>query len=358
MNSWFARPSWMISRAIALASEMSLPTSRPSHRSAHSPDPVRRGSTATRRAPLRTPRSRWWKKIGCVSRAFEPHRMMRSVSSTSRYDEVPPPAPNTVARPATLGACQVRLQLSTLLLPMTTRVNFCAMKFISFVVLEQLNMPNPFGPRRLAASNPAAARESASSHEAGRRLPPSLTSGWIRRSRPSPMAVGRYEIADQLQPKPQLVLRLRVGQAYVALPRRSERSAGKDRNARLCEQPVGQLPLIETGPLDVWECVERPLGLRAANAGYRVQAVDHEVTSVLEHFHHPVHCMLRFRSAQRLDGRHLCEAGGARRRVDHQLVQLFRQRLRSDRVTQTPTRHRIGLRKPVHEHRSLAHSGL
>ena len=28
--------------------------------------------------------STWWKKIGCVSRAFDPHRRMTSVSSTSR----------------------------------------------------------------------------------------------------------------------------------------------------------------------------------------------------------------------------------------------------------------------------------
>ena len=52
--------------------------------------------------------------------------MMRSVSSISLYDEVPPPAPKTVVRPTTDGACQVRLQLSTLLLPMTERANFCA----------------------------------------------------------------------------------------------------------------------------------------------------------------------------------------------------------------------------------------
>ena len=55
------------------------------------------------------------------------------------------------------GACQVRLQLSMLLLPMTTRVNFCAMKFISLVVLEQLNMPKPLGPSSRAFANPAAA---------------------------------------------------------------------------------------------------------------------------------------------------------------------------------------------------------
>ena len=55
-----------------------------------------------------------------------PHRRTTSVSSISRYELVPPPAPNTVARPATEGACQVRLQLSMLLLPRTVRTNFCA----------------------------------------------------------------------------------------------------------------------------------------------------------------------------------------------------------------------------------------
>src|SRR6266850_3245796 len=130
--------------------------------------------------------------MGWVSRAFEPHRMMRSVSSASRYDEVPPPAPNTVARPATLGACQVRLQLSMLLLCMTARVNFWAMKFISLVVLEQLNMPNALGPLSLAAAKPAAARVSASSQDAGRSRPPSLTSGSVRRRRPSPMTKKHY----------------------------------------------------------------------------------------------------------------------------------------------------------------------
>ena len=49
---------------------------------------------------------------------------MRSVFSISSYELVPPPAPKTVARPTTLGACQVRLQLSMLLFPMTERVNF------------------------------------------------------------------------------------------------------------------------------------------------------------------------------------------------------------------------------------------
>jgi hypothetical protein len=51
---------------------------------------------------------------------------MTSVSSISRYELVPPPAPKTVARPATLGACQVRLQESMLFDPITVRANFCA----------------------------------------------------------------------------------------------------------------------------------------------------------------------------------------------------------------------------------------
>ena len=64
--------------------------------------------------------------MGWVSRAFDPHRRMTSVPSISSYELVPPPAPKTVARPTTLGACQVRLQLSTLFEPMTARANFPA----------------------------------------------------------------------------------------------------------------------------------------------------------------------------------------------------------------------------------------
>jgi len=62
---------------------MSDPTSRPAQVSAHSTELVRRGSIAKSRAPAWTPFSRWWKKIGCVSRAFEPQSRMTSVSSIS-----------------------------------------------------------------------------------------------------------------------------------------------------------------------------------------------------------------------------------------------------------------------------------
>ncbi len=104
----------MISRAIVFESAMSVPTSIPSQRSPNAADSVRRGSTTTSRAPHSSPRRTWWKKIGWAARAFEPQSTMRSVCSTSSYELVPPPAPKTVARPTTLGACQVRLQLSIL----------------------------------------------------------------------------------------------------------------------------------------------------------------------------------------------------------------------------------------------------
>ena len=152
----------MISRAIALASAMSEPTSSPSHTSAHSAErrPARVDRDTAGR-PCAPPCRRWWKKIGCVSRALLPQSTIRSVSSASRYELVPPPAPNTVARPATEGACQVRLQLSMLLLPRTTRANFWAAKLTSLVALRAAEDPERPGPcaapaaRSPAASGPA-----------------------------------------------------------------------------------------------------------------------------------------------------------------------------------------------------------
>src|SRR6185369_8949877 len=92
---------------------------------------------------------------------------------------------NTVARPATLGACHVRLQLSMLLLPRTVRLNFCAAKLTSLVALLQLKVPNVVEPcAAFAARNPSTVRSSASSHVAGRSSPPfvSRTRGWVRRT--------------------------------------------------------------------------------------------------------------------------------------------------------------------------------
>ena len=110
--------------------------------------------------------------MGCVSRAFDPHNKTRSVCSTSSYELVPPPAPNTVARPTTLGACQVLLQESMWWLRKAMRASFCARKFTSFVDFEQLKMPKVAGPWAATAFEmPSAARCRASSHEAGRRTP-------------------------------------------------------------------------------------------------------------------------------------------------------------------------------------------
>ncbi len=73
----------MISRPIVLASATSLPTSSASQPSAHCAVDVRRGSTDHIRVPFFSPCRTWWKKIGCVSRALEPHRTIRSASSAS-----------------------------------------------------------------------------------------------------------------------------------------------------------------------------------------------------------------------------------------------------------------------------------
>ena len=82
-NAVLTSPAWMISRPTASASGMSVPTRRPSQRSAQAAVAVRRGSTTKIRAPRSRATSTWWKKIGCVSRAFEPHMTMTSEVSAS-----------------------------------------------------------------------------------------------------------------------------------------------------------------------------------------------------------------------------------------------------------------------------------
>src|SRR5512141_494393 len=116
--------------------------------------------------------------MGCASRAFAPQRNTTSVSSTSRYELVLPPAPKTVARPTTLGACHVRLQLSMLLLPNAARASFDARKFTSLLDLEHEKIPIAFFPcAERFRLNPTAARSSASSQLARRNSPWSRTRG-------------------------------------------------------------------------------------------------------------------------------------------------------------------------------------
>src|ERR1700750_2275445 len=118
--------------------------------------------------------------MGCASRAFDPHSRITSVSCTSRYELVPPPAPNTVARPTTLGACQVRLHESMLFEPITWRTNFCARKFISLVAFEHENMPNDLrASLSRACASASAARLSAASQDVGRSSPSVRTSGTV-----------------------------------------------------------------------------------------------------------------------------------------------------------------------------------
>src|SRR3954451_6627924 len=188
MNTRSCRSLAMISRAIVFESAMSVPTSIPSQRSANDADSVCRGSTTIKQVPFSIPGRTWWKKMGCAARAFDPHIRMRSVCSTSRYELVPPPAPKTVARPATDGACQVRLQQSMLLLPRTWRESFWAAKLTSLVAFEQLKTPmgarSAPGREARAARKPATVRSSASSHVAGRSSAPfvSRTRGWVSRT--------------------------------------------------------------------------------------------------------------------------------------------------------------------------------
>ena len=61
MNAVSCRSLTMISRAIEFESAMSVPTSMPSHRSPHSADSVRRGSTTINDAPLWIPFRTWSK---------------------------------------------------------------------------------------------------------------------------------------------------------------------------------------------------------------------------------------------------------------------------------------------------------
>src|SRR5450759_121068 len=121
--------------------------------------------------------------MGCASRAFDPHRNTTSVFSASSYEEVDPPAPNTVVRPTTLGACHVRLQLSMLLLPHAARASFEARKFTSLLDFEHEKIPIESGPfARRFRRNPSAARSRASSQLASRSTPLSRTSGWVSRA--------------------------------------------------------------------------------------------------------------------------------------------------------------------------------
>ena len=156
---------------------MSDRTSKPSQALAASAELVRRGSTRTG-AP-RCPRP-----LGGDGRRSDASRALGA-----QHDQVGlfslaiwlgrPPVPKTVARLATDGACQVRLQLSMLLLPRTIRESFGQR---SDLVGRLGAAEVPTGTRASAgrcrsraARSAAIVRSSASSHVAGLSSPPSCS---------------------------------------------------------------------------------------------------------------------------------------------------------------------------------------
>ena len=62
---------------------------------------------------------------GWASVEFDPATNRKSVPASSSMEFVMAPLPTMTAIPATVGACQVREQLSILLVPIPMRENFC-----------------------------------------------------------------------------------------------------------------------------------------------------------------------------------------------------------------------------------------
>ena len=122
--------STMVSSTIAAAIELSTATLVPGcgrrWMSAKRASSMRRGSMTIRPAPrsaaclMRAPTT------GCASVVFDPHTTMVRARSISSKEFVAAPVPNTAARPAALGAWHTLAQQSMLLVPSTTRANFCA----------------------------------------------------------------------------------------------------------------------------------------------------------------------------------------------------------------------------------------
>ena len=87
---------------------------------------MRRGSATTSRAPFRTARLMRSAMTGWLSVVLVPSAKRKGASSNSAMELVIAPFVSVAASPATVGACQVRWQLSTLLVRITARANFCS----------------------------------------------------------------------------------------------------------------------------------------------------------------------------------------------------------------------------------------
>ena len=124
MNSRFSSPSRRITFAMALRSAVSVPMWSGRCRVAQRVSSIFRGSATMSFAPLRTASFTLIDRTGCVSVVLVPTAKISLASASSATLFVIAPRPTMTARPATEGACQVRAQLSTLLVPITARVNF------------------------------------------------------------------------------------------------------------------------------------------------------------------------------------------------------------------------------------------
>ncbi len=83
------------------------------------------GSIMITSAPFLTAFLRNVAATGWASAMFVPMQTKSFASPKQRKEFVIAPEPNVVARPATVGACQVRAQWSMLLVPITDLKSFC-----------------------------------------------------------------------------------------------------------------------------------------------------------------------------------------------------------------------------------------
>ena len=97
-------------------------------------------------APLDTARLTRNASTGWVSVVLVPVAKMSLAFSNSAMELVIAPRPTMTAIPAIVGACQVREQLSMLLVPMTARASFCMRKLPSLGARAELHRAKALGP--------------------------------------------------------------------------------------------------------------------------------------------------------------------------------------------------------------------
>ena len=114
----------MITWAMAFKTGMSVPIRSCTCLLAQCVNSIFRGSITTRLAPLRTAFFMRSDMTGCASVVLDPITRSMSAPAISSIELLIAPLPTMTARPATVGECQVREQLSILLVPSATRANF------------------------------------------------------------------------------------------------------------------------------------------------------------------------------------------------------------------------------------------